>query len=82
MTEATQLAATVKSPGKKETRKHIVQKLTAAMEEYREQSNKKEFSSALKKAGKLFTSAIVKKSKKEKPAVKPVKAAKKSKTGK
>ena len=64
MAEANLLATPVKSPGKKEIRRQIVQKLTEATEEYREHSNKKEFSSALKKAGKLFAIAIVKKSKK------------------
>ncbi len=80
MAEASLLAAPEKSPGKKETRKLIVQKLTQAMEEYRGKSNKKEFSAALKKAGKLFATALVKKSKKEMPAVKPAKADKKVKT--
>ncbi len=73
MSENALLPAAVESIRKKDIKKQVSGKLAAALEEYRKNADNKAFGISLKKAGKLFSEAIVKKSKKAKPVVAPLK---------
>ena len=53
---------------KKQTRKEIFLKLSAAMAEYKSRLDKKKFETSLKKASKLFAAQLAKASKNTPPA--------------